>query len=368
MKNAPMLFLWLFISAFFFISSCKKDNPASSAGNPVFYFRGTINGSSVNLQAGVNDYYMYSSYLQDANNVYNFYGDLRQTNCTTCNTNIQFKINDYKVSALNAPTLIDSSLHEGYYPFQVSNSAPTTYPVIFTSIPSDIPMSYLWDFGDGSTDNGANPAHVYSGSGSYTVCLKITYANSCQSSICNVVQVGVGNECNLLVDLSGINAGSTCDGTITSLVKSGGTPPYSYSWNNGQTTSTATGLCAGCYSLKVTDANGCSTLTNWCIGDAVTVANCFTNFSYTLVNQNSFSLSKIAIRWTDNSGVVYTSTNASQPNDSYFQIISVENYSNNQNNQPTKKLHVKFKCRVYDNSGNYYPVENGDAVIAVSYR
>ncbi|MES2774340.1 MAG: M4 family metallopeptidase [Bacteroidota bacterium] len=38
----------------------------------------------------------------------------------------------------------------------------------------------------------------------------------------------------------------------------GGTPPYTYSWSNGQTSSTATGLSAILYSVTVTDANGCS--------------------------------------------------------------------------------------------------------------
>lgn len=53
---------------------------------------------------------------------------------------------------------------------------------------------------------------------------------------------------------------ATClqnDGAVTSF-GSGGTPPYSYLWNNSATTSTQTGLPAGYYSVKVTDANGCT--------------------------------------------------------------------------------------------------------------
>ncbi len=43
---------------------------------------------------------------------------------------------------------------------------------------------------------------------------------------------------------------------------SGGTPPYTYNWSNGQSTATATGLSAGSYSVTVTDANGCSKFGN----------------------------------------------------------------------------------------------------------
>ena len=39
---------------------------------------------------------------------------------------------------------------------------------------------------------------------------------------------------------------------------SGGTPPYTYLWSDGQTTATATGLVAGTYSVTVTDLGGCT--------------------------------------------------------------------------------------------------------------
>jgi len=50
---------------------------------------------------------------------------------------------------------------------------------------------------------------------------------------------------------------STCTGTSTVTV-TGGTPPYSYLWNDSQLqmTQTAEGLCEGTYEVIVTDANG----------------------------------------------------------------------------------------------------------------
>ncbi|MBA3705647.1 MAG: VCBS repeat-containing protein, partial [Bacteroidetes bacterium] len=43
------------------------------------------------------------------------------------------------------------------------------------------------------------------------------------------------------------------DGTATAS-STGGTPPYSYNWSNGQTTQTITGLSAGTYTVDVTDS------------------------------------------------------------------------------------------------------------------
>lgn len=52
---------------------------------------------------------------------------------------------------------------------------------------------------------------------------------------------------------------SSKSGTAIATISSGGTAPFSYTWNTSpvQTTSTATGLASGKYKLKVTDSKGC---------------------------------------------------------------------------------------------------------------
>lgn len=47
-----------------------------------------------------------------------------------------------------------------------------------------------------------------------------------------------------------------CDGTIL-LNMSGGTAPYQYLWEDGSTGKDRTGLCAGKYTVSITDANSC---------------------------------------------------------------------------------------------------------------
>ncbi|MBL8009895.1 MAG: gliding motility-associated C-terminal domain-containing protein [Flavobacteriales bacterium] len=69
-----------------------------------------------------------------------------------------------------------------------------------------------------------------------------------------------------------VTCGGQCDGTA-SVAVSGGTPGYSYVWTpapgGGQGTADATGLCAGPYSVLITDANGCSVTVPFTILDAV---------------------------------------------------------------------------------------------------
>ncbi|GAB4288567.1 MAG: hypothetical protein Kow0068_14260 [Marinilabiliales bacterium] len=53
------------------------------------------------------------------------------------------------------------------------------------------------------------------------------------------------------------SCGGTCDGEAFVNV-TGGIPPYSYIWSDGQTTDTATNLCLGTYDITVTDSHGCT--------------------------------------------------------------------------------------------------------------
>lgn len=57
--------------------------------------------------------------------------------------------------------------------------------------------------------------------------------------------------------VTGVNSTSTCDpnGSATAEV-TGGTEPYTYTWNTGETTQTITNLDAGTYMVTVTDFNG----------------------------------------------------------------------------------------------------------------
>jgi hypothetical protein len=65
----------------------------------------------------------------------------------------------------------------------------------FTDL-STAPMTWSWDFGDGSPlDNTQNPTHTYSSSNNYLVCLTVTDSNGCNiDSMCTTVPFTVGIE------------------------------------------------------------------------------------------------------------------------------------------------------------------------------
>lgn len=111
------------------------------------------------------------------------------------------------------------------------------------------PYSYQWTPGNGTGSS-------YSGltAGSYTVT--VTDANNCTVSSTAVVTEPAP------IVLNNTSVNSDCglpNGIATVTVTSGGSSPFAYSWNpGGQTTSVATGLLSGNYTVTVTDANGCT--------------------------------------------------------------------------------------------------------------
>ncbi|MBI5541426.1 MAG: gliding motility-associated C-terminal domain-containing protein, partial [Bacteroidia bacterium] len=71
---------------------------------------------------------------------------------------------------------------------------------------------------------------------------------------------------------------SDCNGSILANVI-GGTPPYTYTWNNTLTNDTLYDLCAGIYDVTVKDANLCSTIATITLGEPDTLQISFNNIT-----------------------------------------------------------------------------------------
>ena len=96
------------------------------------------------------------------------------------------------------------------------------------------------------------------------------------------------------------------DGQAVALV-GGGVTPYFYLWTDGQTTSTATNLSTGTYTVIVTDTNGCSITdavfvpgTDMTLSSSTTNVSCYggNDGTATVVVTGSFA-SPLTFQWDD---------------------------------------------------------------------
>lgn len=198
----------------------------------------------------------------------------------TNGTNVYYARTSYwnRIGAVQTDSLEDTAiftmpnLPAGTYSLVVTVNGFASNPVLWTTLgatitPSNVlcnggtgsasvsglggiaPYTYAWAPG-GNTNSSVSNLSV----GIYTVT--VTDLNGCtQTNTVSITQPAA------LFTAAAATKHVSCygsnDGTTTSTM-SGGTLPYTYSWSNGQTTSNASSLSAGTYTLTVTDKNGCT--------------------------------------------------------------------------------------------------------------
>ena len=132
---------------------------------------------------------------------------------------------------------------------------------------------------DGSADtyvSGGTPGYIYD-FGAYTSTtlpaglhtVTVTDANGC-----SVNQNFVISE---PTEVTGAGSTTIDDGSGTlgaiDLTPGGGTTPYTFDWDNGETTEDIDSLAAGTYTVTITDANGCDTVITFTVGTSAGIGD-----------------------------------------------------------------------------------------------
>ncbi|RMG23991.1 MAG: T9SS C-terminal target domain-containing protein, partial [Bacteroidetes bacterium] len=109
------------------------------------------------------------------------------------------------------------------------------------------PYTILWSNGESAAAAQALPAGISS--------VRVSDSAGCSSFLS--VQVDEPSPILLDLNLSHLSCHGAADGAIQVRV-SGGNPPFTYAWSNGDTTALLQQAAGGEYSLLLTDANGCT--------------------------------------------------------------------------------------------------------------
>ncbi|MCF8373161.1 MAG: T9SS type A sorting domain-containing protein [Bacteroidales bacterium] len=154
------------------------------------------------------------------------------------------------------------------------------------------PYSFLWSNGNTVNNISGLCAGPYS----------LTLSDASVPALDTVLSFMVGGPTAIQISAqlsdyngSGVSAPGASDGWIDISV-SGGTPPYSFVWTNGETTEDVANLLAGNYSVTVYDSLSCSVSQSFLIEQTLYI-------SATVIGESCFGLCDGAIQLTASGGI-----------------------------------------------------------------
>jgi hypothetical protein len=118
--------------------------------------------------------------------------------------------------------------------------------------------SYVWSNGQTGFSVNNLSAGVYG--------VTVTDSNGCAAN--SSVTVSEPSAILLSANSSDVTIAGGADGAVN-LTVSGGSAPYSYNWSNNVTTEDLSAVAAGTYTVTVTDANGCASVSTYTVADGL---------------------------------------------------------------------------------------------------
>lgn len=146
------------------------------------------------------------------------------------------------------------------------------------------PYTYAWSNGDMM----ANASNLEAG----THMLTVTDAVGCMQAT-SVIITQPNQLTGAFVNVMDVSCNAGTNGSA-SVLNAGGTGPYSYSWNNGSTMSSATGLSSGFAAVTVTDANSCMMMDSVEIMEPTALTSAATVVSDVLCNGGTSGQASVA--------------------------------------------------------------------------
>jgi len=188
--------------------------------------------------------------------------------CAACPSQINMCVGDYTLQVTDSLGCVQSATVSITSPPALTLTLAPTQPLCSSSCDGSILATISGGTGPYPCVNWSpsiapnppgslNPTGLCGSPAGTTYTLIICDNNGCQDTA--TATLIAPSSVTVSVFTSSVTCSGLCNGTATATV-SGGTPPYSYSWDNGAFSPSATvsGLCAGSHTLVTLDTNGCS--------------------------------------------------------------------------------------------------------------
>ena len=357
-----------------FLGACNKQLPPEEKSEAVFYVKGNLGGKSINVRAGDNQVYMLPRFEDDSLGIRSFTGIIGNVGCVgdvSCPGQIRISIREKEIGSEGRAS-IEQNLQVQNYQFRGQPEYLfTSYKATFISRSTPSSVTHIWDFGDGTNSNDINPVHYYLRESDSVVTTSLwVSSNGCNNSVsyetrflapCDVDFTPKRNNnggiswspkpkvdrrelwdlTNGYLPLDGNNLFPDTDSIFTACVQS-------------------TDTITGCVSYKCKNV----------VLDTQLV-NCVANYDVvkeTIVSEDVRDYSEATISWENEQGKKYSSIKYAQPDWANFNIVSLDDYLMDNQGNPTKRVTVYFRVRLYgDSESDYMDFQSDESVFAISY-
>lgn len=347
-----------------------QDIPPTIINNdPEYYARFEVNGTSVVFEAGLDNILHETSNSLDANGVVHYMSVFYEDSCTQACTELTFELTDILANDSNSGSL--EGLLTGNYLYEVDVPVEDLLILIATlDIEPSVNTNFVWTL-NGSPQFTSDSLAINLQNGEfYEFCVEEISDFGCQYTQC-VSTVAQENQepCYTQIEIN-------CDSLYCYLTAiPSGTPPFYYSWSNGDSTQQAKmdffpGDSSLFYSVTVTDATFCESVVSQTITpNAGANSGCSVDLDFSiqlLPEMPTTQYSAVGLIFKDGSDQVYRSDLQLQTNTSEFRILEITELANTPLGSTGRKAKVQFNCNLVSSNGNIVQLRNGEAVIAFS--
>lgn len=365
------------LAALLFANCQKIEIDPDFTATPVFSVDLNIDGEAKSFIAGESDYYQFTGKTSD-NGIYEFYGDLKQENCTDdCEASLKITFRGTNDNA------IDLFSNNSSFKYKALNPAGTARArVSLDAIPfGEPPYNHVWEFEDQPNQTGDHVEVEFDDLDLQRIKLTTTDGLGCENvserelDLSNIAPGSSG--CPEYIFFVQPLDSSSLDPYFFIFINSpfGGNPDW-IMWNDSTVgnvncfhiDSTYGEICATVYEQSCVE-EFCMTISGDSSSQTSPSSICATQFTsmeeFVFVPGDTLQLETVLVEYTDESGMIFNSEITPQEANAFFNIQNFESYDPNENGKPTVKIDFDFSCKIASSSGEVLRIESANGVFAV---
>ncbi len=365
------------------LASCERQTPEVINGDPVFTINGMIGGEELEIIAGEDDYYMYTSYEMDANNMYVFQGGLKKQQGNGAEFFIDF--NDKDVTSSNKVCHVEEAITvgNGVYnqPVMEDEFISVKYNADYWLKNAGDEIYFEWTDANNRLFVGQQAEVLYP-QGEFPIDMHLLLVNKDEKTETRCRRtIYFENPCEVDFTYSRwydeINFQRYLTFSVINpdpskqyewdfpVANDGNEATHNYEYDLGQ---------QGIDDVTLISSQGddCTYMyKRYFIVDS-NLTNALVNIDYTtervmVPRQTGLPFSQINLTYVDENGVTYKSNLGAQSSDAYFEILNVVEYDVNENGEHTKKMEVTFTCDLFAEDGSSMRATEVHANLGIAY-